>query len=251
MKKNILGKTGIEVSAVMFSGLMLAGETSENCSRYVSYAVDKGVNYFDVAPNYGNSQEMLAPALAPYRKNSYLACKSTVRDCKITNELHNSLKILKTDYFDVYQLHGLWGQEDIDAVFSKNGAMNVLIRAKEQGYIKNIGFSAHSEDTAVQALAYYDFDTVLFPINWALHMDKNFGDKIINICKYKNKGLLAIKVTAHRLWADKNEQNRYPTSWVKIIYDNDDFAYMRAGITLRFIDIDDMLSKPRKPLKNA
>ena len=102
--------------------------------------------------------------------------------------------------------------------------MSVLIRAKEEGYIKNIGFSAHNEDTAVQALAYYDFDTVLFPINWALHMDKNFGDKIINICKYKNKGLLAIKVTAHRLWADKNEQNRYPTSWVKIIYDNDDFA---------------------------
>jgi aryl-alcohol dehydrogenase-like predicted oxidoreductase len=224
MKKNILGKTGMEISAVIFGGIITTGETPEDCMRYVSYAVDKGVNYFDVAPSYGNAQETLSPALAPYRKNVYLACKSTVRDFGLRDELYNSLKVLKTDYFDVYQLHGLSSQEDIDAVFAKNGAMEVLIRAKEDGYIRNIGITAHNEDIAMQALAYYDFATVMFPINWALNMDKGFGDKLMNICRYQNKGVLAIKVLAHRQWADGTENQRFPKSWCKTIYDNDALA---------------------------
>ena len=140
--------------------------------------------------------------------------------------------MLKTDYFDVYQLHGLSTQEDIDAVFAKNGAMEVLIQAKEDGYIRNIGISAHSEDIAVQVLAYYDFATVLFPVNWALNMDKEFGDRLINICKYHNKGILAIKTLAHRLWADENENKRFPKSWCKTIYDNEALAKAAIKYTL-------------------
>ncbi|MCL1857651.1 MAG: aldo/keto reductase [Oscillospiraceae bacterium] len=232
MKKSILGETGIEVSTVIFGGIIVGGETSEDCSRYVSYAIDKGVNYFDVAPSYGNAQEMLSPALAPYRKNTYLACKSTVRDSGIKDELYNSLKVLKTDYFDVYQLHGLSNQEDIDKAFSKNGAMEVLIRAKQEGYIKNIGISAHNEDIAIQALSYYDFATVLFPVNWALNIDKGFGDRLINICKYRNMGILAIKALAHRLWTGENENKRFPKSWCKTIYDNDTLAKAAIKYTL-------------------
>ena len=232
MRKNILGKTGMEISAVIFGGIVVGGENPEDCARYVSYAIDSGVNYFDVAPSYGNAQEMLSPALAPYRKNVYLACKSAVRNVGIKDELHNSLKALKTDYFDVYQLHGLSSQGDIDEAFSKNGAMEVLVRAKEEGHIRNIGISAHNEDVAIQALAYYDFATVLFPINWALAMDKNFGDRLINICKYRGKGILAIKALAHRLWADENENKRFPKSWCKTIYDDDALAKAAIKYTL-------------------
>jgi len=224
MKRNNLGKTGFEISAVVFGGIVMAHETAEDCARYVSYAVERGVNYFDIAPSYGNAQEMLSPALAPYRKNIHLACKSTVRGGKIEDELHHSMKVLKTDYFDVYQLHSLTSQEDIDTVFSKNGAMEALIRAKNEGYIRNIGISAHNEDIAIQALAYYDFATVLFPINWALSIGKGFGDRLIGICKYQNKGLLGMKVLAHRLWADENEHKRFPKSWCKTIYDDDALA---------------------------
>jgi len=232
MVKNILGKTGIEISAVVFGGIVTTDETPENCARYVSYAVDMGVNYFDVAPSYGNAQEMLSPALSPYRKNAYLACKSTVRDSGIKDELYNSLKVLKTDYFDVYQLHALSSQADIDAAFAKNGAMEVLIRAKEEGYIRNIGISAHNEDTAIQAMAYYDFATAMFPLNWALNMDKKFGDRLIDICKYRNKGILALKTFAHSLWKDDNEKKRFPKSWCKTIYDNDELAKAAIKYTL-------------------
>jgi len=232
MVKNILGKTGFEVGAVVFSGIVTSGEKADDCARYVSYAVDRGVNYFDVAPSYGNAEEMLSPALAPYRKSSYLACKSTVRDSNIKDELYNSLKVLKTDYFDVYQLHGLSRQEDIDAAFSKNGAMEVLIRAKDEGYIRNIGITAHSEDIAIQALAHYDFSTVMFPINWALNMDKGFGDRLINICKYRNMGILAIKATAFRVFNDTDDRGRFPKSWLKTIHDNNPLANAAIKYTL-------------------
>ena len=224
MKKNALGKTGLEISTVIFGGIITTNETPEDCSKYVAYAIEKGVNYFDVAPSYGNAQTMLSPALAPYRNKVYLACKSTVRDAGIKDELYGSLRTLKTDYFDVYQLHSLSSQEDLDTAFSKDGAMEVLIRAKEDGYIKNIGFSAHNEDIAIQALAYYDFASVMFPINWALNMDKGFGNRLLAVCNYRNIGVLAIKSLAHRVWTNDEENKRFPKSWCKTIYDNDSLS---------------------------
>ena len=222
MEKNKLGKTGIKISAVSFGGIITTDEKPEDCARYVSCAIDRGVNYFDVAPTYGDAQEKLSPALAPYRKDVYLGCKSMIRDAGIEAELHESLKILKTDYFDLYQLHELCSTEEVETVFAAGGAMEVLIRAKESGLIRHIGLTAHSEDAAILALSNYDFETVMFPVNWALNMGKGFGDRLIDICKERDLGLLAIKALAHRKMHDENENKREPKSWVKTIYDNDE-----------------------------
>jgi len=173
----------------------------------------------------------------------YLPCKSTVRDAVgIRDELHNSLKVLKTDYFDVYQLHALERQEDIDIAFAPNGAMETLLQAKKEGTIRHIGISAHNEDIAIQALAYYNFETVLFPINWALNLDKGFGDRLVSICQYQNKGILAIKALAHRMWADENEKKRFPKSWCKTIYDNDPLS--KAAIKFAFAKGADAMVPP-------
>jgi len=153
----------------------------------------------------------------------YLGCKSMVRDAGIEAELNNSLRTLKTDYFDLYQLHELTSKDDVETVFSARGAMEVLLRAKESGLIRHIGLTAHSEDAAILALANYDFETVMFPINWALNMGKGFGDRLIAICKDRNLGLLGIKALAHRKLHDENENKREPKSWVKTIYNNDKF----------------------------
>jgi len=226
MKKSILGNTTLEISSVMFGGIINMNESSETAAKYVSYAIEKGVNYFDVAPaaSYGDSEKMLGPALVPYRKDINLACKTFCRDAESAKrDLYSSLEVLKTDHFDVYQLHALMGKEDVDAVFAKDGAMNVLIKAKEEGIIRHLGITSHDEDAAVYALAYYDFETVLFPINWALDMGKNFGGRLIDICHYKNIGLLAMKSLAHRKWFD-GEGSRFPKSWCKTIYDNDELG---------------------------
>jgi len=232
MKKNKLGKTGIEISAVTFGGIVTTDETPEDAARYVSYAIERGVNYYDVAPTYGDAQEKLSPALAPYRKDVYLGCKSMVRDSGIEAELHDSLKILKTEYFDLYQLHEIKSREEVETAFGPGGAMEVLVKAKEKGLIRNIGITAHSEDAALLALEYYDFDTAMFPVNWALNMDKGFGDRLIDICKPRDIGLLGIKALAHRLLHDENENKREPKSWVKTIYDND--ALRLAAIKYAF-----------------
>ena len=232
MKKNKLGKTGLEITAVSFGGIVTTDETPQDCARYVSWAIDRGVNYFDVAPTYGDAQVKLGPALAPYRKEVWLGCKSMVRDAGIEAELHNSLKTLKTDWFDLYQLHELKTQEDVETAFAPGGAMEVLIKAKESGLIRHIGLTAHSEEAAIQALAYFDFETVMFPVNWALNMDRGFGDRLIHICKYRDLGLLAIKALAHRAQHDENEAKREPKAWVKTIYDNDELALAAIKYTL-------------------
>jgi len=232
MKKNRLGKTGMEVSVVTFGGIVCTDEQPRDCERFVSYAIERGVNYFDVAPEYGNAQERLGPALAPYRKDVYLGCKSMLRGADAETELFDSLKLLHTDYFDLYMIHALITQDEVETIFGPGGAMEVLIRAKEAGYIRHIGITAHGETAAIQALAYYDFETVMFPVNWALNIDRGYGDKIINICKYRDLGLLAIKILAHRAFAGESEEKREPKAWVKTIYDNDEFALAALKYTL-------------------
>ena len=225
MKKVNLGNTGMDVSALIFGGMIVRDETTSDAARFVSQAIDHGVNYFDVAPVYGNAEVMLAPALAPYRKNVYLACKSVMRSgAEVEKELHNSLKIFNTDYFDVYQLHALTTTGCTEGAFAKDGAMEVLIKAKKAGYIRHIGITGHGEDATIQAMAYYDFATLMFPVNWGAYLETGYGRRVLDICRYKNVGIIAMKTLTHRLWADQEERKRFPKSWCKPIYDNDKLA---------------------------
>ena len=127
---NPLGHTGIKVSAVVFGGIINRDESQGDANGNVAKAVAAGINYFDVAPSYGNSQERLGPALEPYRKNVHLACKTMARDAKGAKaEMEESLRLLQTDYFDVYQLHALSTDADLDEAFGPGGAMETIVRA--------------------------------------------------------------------------------------------------------------------------
>lgn len=108
-----LGKTGLQVSQITFGGIINMDETPEAAQRHVDYAIENGVTYFDVAPSYGNAEERLGSALARYRSQISLACKTTKRNGTAAKaELLASLKMLQTDHFDVYQLHSLTTQEE-------------------------------------------------------------------------------------------------------------------------------------------
>jgi aryl-alcohol dehydrogenase-like predicted oxidoreductase len=108
MKKRPLGKTGDELSLIGFGGIIVRDTTPKEADQYVGEAIDRGVNYFDVAPLYGNAQERLGPALKPYRDQHFLACKTLLRDATgAHSDLENSLRTLQTDHFDLYQLHGI------------------------------------------------------------------------------------------------------------------------------------------------
>lgn len=227
-----LGNTGYEVSPVTFGGIITMSETQEDANRFVSSAIDSGINYFDVAPSYGNAEERLGPALEPYRKNVYLACKTEFRDAeRAEQELHNSLRKLRTDHFDVYQMHALSTQEDIDRAFGPGGIMELMAREKEKGVIRKIGFSTHSEDAAMRALELFGFDTVLFPMNWALGVNTGWGDRISAYAAEHGTGLLAMKTLAHRQWR-KEDERLHPKGWYKPVYENEKLgvAAMKYGL---------------------
>ncbi len=221
MEREKLGRTGLMVSPVTFGGIIVDGETQEKANEYVSFAIDNEVNYFDVAPSYGIAQERLGPALKPYRKEVFLACKTMRRDYEgAQEELLSSLKALKTDWFDVYQLHALSKMEDLEEAFGPGGVMEALLIAKRDGLIRNIGFSAHSEEVALKAIEMYDFDTVMFPMNWAMGINTGWGDRISEAVKETYKGFIGIKSLAKRRYLE-DETKDFPKSWVKTIWDEE------------------------------
>lgn len=115
MQQRQLGSTGRALSIIGFGGIVVTNATTEEAAERVGTAIDGGVNYFDVAPSYGNAEEMLGPALAPYRDGVFLACKTGKRDKEGANtELRQSLNRLRTDHLDLYQLHALSKPEDIE-----------------------------------------------------------------------------------------------------------------------------------------
>ena len=139
--KRPFGKTDDRLSIIGFGGIVVKDVTPKEAGRYVSEAVNRGVNYFDVAPTYGNAQERLGPALKPYRDRCFLACKTTCRDAAgAQKELETSLKLLQTDHFDLYQLHALSTLEDVEKAFASDGAMQTYIRARKEGKVRYLGF---------------------------------------------------------------------------------------------------------------
>ena len=234
MQKKLLGKTNLEVSRITFGGIICMNETQSDANEYVACAIDNGINYFDVAPSYGDAEARLGPALKPYRKDSILSCKTTERAAKSAKkELENSLKTMQTDYFDLYQLHALSESADVKKAFADDGIMKVLIEAKKAGYIRHLGLTAHNEEAVLEALSLYDFDTVMLPMNWALHMSGTLGTSVPKVCREKQLGMIAIKTLAHRKWHD-GEERRYPKSWCKTIYDDDrlGIAAMKYALNL-------------------
>jgi predicted aldo/keto reductase-like oxidoreductase len=213
--RRTLGKTGEKLSIIGFGGIVVMNEDTGAASNIVAEAVDRGVNYFDVAPSYGNAQERLGLALAPYRNKSFLACKTDGRlkgDSRA--DLEQSLKLLKTDHLDLYQFHALTKMADLDKVLGPGGAIETFEAAKKEGKIRFIGFSVHSVETALAALDRYNFDTVLFPVNWVLFSQANFGPQILKRAQEKNMGILALKGMAKTVWAAEQKQNHpQPKCW--------------------------------------
>jgi len=213
MEKRTLGRTGQELSMIGFGGILVMDETASESERLVKKAIERGINYFDVAPNYGNAQEMLGPALKPYRDDVFLACKSELRDYKgVMSDFSQSLKWLKTDHIDLYQLHAVTTDEDVDRILSKDGALKAFLELKDKGVIRYLGFSAHTEEAALRLLENFDFDTILFPFNWVTWNNNDFGKKLMALARERRLGILALKALAKRALG-KDEKRAYPKAW--------------------------------------
>jgi aryl-alcohol dehydrogenase-like predicted oxidoreductase len=225
-----LGRTGEELSIIGLGGVALTDESQETADILVREAIDHGINYFDVAPSYGNAEDRMGPALEPYRKGVFLACKTMRRDRSgAAEELHRSLKKLRTDHFDLYQLHALSKNEEVEQALGPDGAMETFAQAKKDGKVRFLGFSAHSAEAALLAIRKFDFDTVLFPVNFVCFLKGDFGPQVIAAAKEKKMGILAIKALARQPWPDDTQRRDWPKCWYQPILDPEE-----AALSLRF-----------------
>jgi len=242
MKYRSLGRTNLEVSVIGFGGIMVNNEEQDKVNKMVSEAIERGVNIFDVGPTYGNAQKKLGPALKSYRDNVILTCKTEPDNTKdeVRADIENSLEVLETDYFDLYQLHEVKDQKALKKALGAGGALEAIIEAQKESLVNYIGFSVHSEWAAFKLMNFFDFDTVMFPINWNYCFNDNQGQKVIEKARETNKGILAIKSLAQRRLLKNEEKHNYNT-WYKPIFDNDELAQLALRFTLSQ-DIDTAVS---------
>jgi predicted aldo/keto reductase-like oxidoreductase len=225
LEKRSLGKTGEMLSMIGFGGIVVMNATPEEASAAVRHAIDNGVNYFDVAPSYGDAEVKLGPALEPFRKDVFLACKTGMRTkAEARQELEQSLKNMRTEHFDLYQHHAVTTLEEVDTILGPGGAMETFIEAKAEGKIRFIGFSAHSVEAAMAMIDRFDFDTILFPFNYATWNAGNFGPQVMAKAKEKNMGILALKAMAKGPWKEGADRTGYPKCWYEPLMSPEDIT---------------------------
>jgi predicted aldo/keto reductase-like oxidoreductase len=213
LPRRLLGRTGEKVSVVGFPGLALSHYDQHRCTAGLRDALYRGLNYFDVAPAYGRDGEceikMGIGLQGLDRDKFFLACKTKMRDkdgCRL--ELERSLKRLKTDHFDLYQLHHIRRPDEVEQALGPNGAMETILKAKDEGKIRFIGFSAHTTKGALAAMNGFPFDTAMFPINFVEYYKFGFGKAVMELAEEKGVGVLGMKALSKGPWPRGVERTR-------------------------------------------
>lgn len=204
MPARILGKTQISLPVLGLGG---AGQTpisyegkEKEAIALIEKALELGIKYYDTAASYGSSEERFGKILPTYRDRIYLNSKTAARDYDgAWRELELSLKRLQTDYLDSWQLHHVSFTDELDIIFSNQGAIKAVEEAKEQGLIKFSGITGHHEPEVIaEGLRRYDFDTTLISLNAAdVHHPRPFSRTVLPVAKEKNVGVIAMKVPAY------------------------------------------------------
>jgi predicted aldo/keto reductase-like oxidoreductase len=223
VEKRSLGKTGEMLSEIGFGGILVMNVPPEEAASSVKMAIDAGVNYFDVAPTYGDAEIKLGQTLEPYRKNVFLACKTDGRNRDNSRkELEQSLKNCRTDHFDLYQLHAVTKLDDVKTILGKGGAIETFQEARKEGKIRFIGFSAHSVEAATALINGFDFDTIMFPINMFTWYAGNFGPQLLALAQEKKMGIIALKSMAKGPWPHDVAHSKYQKCWYEPLTSEED-----------------------------
>jgi len=207
LPRRTLGRTGEKVSVVGFPGLALSHYDQDRCNTGLLDAFERGINYYDVAPAYGRDgdceKKMGVGLQAIDRSRIFLACKTKMRDKEGARmELERSLRRLKTDYFDLYQMHHIRTPEEVKRALGPGGAIETFLEAKEEGKVRYLGFSAHTTKGALEAMKGFRFDTVMFPINFVEFFKMGFGKPVLELANRQGAAVLAIKTLSKGPWPE-------------------------------------------------
>lgn len=194
MEKRVLGRTNFEVSAVGVGGIPIQRVDRYEATAIMKESLDQGMNFIDTARGYMTSEELIGYALEELgRENFILATKSMDRTYDgIMEEFSTSLKLLKTDYIDLYQFHNIKSKDEYETVMGQGGAYEAVKELQAKGLINEIGITSHSVDTLEVAIDSGDFSTIQFPYN-AIETQ---GETIFKKAKEKNIGVIIMKPLA-------------------------------------------------------
>jgi aryl-alcohol dehydrogenase-like predicted oxidoreductase len=219
LPKRKLGRTNQYVTMLGTGGYHIGWTTERDAQEVIEAALEGGVRFFDTAESYadGTSEIRYGKYLTPkYRDLIFLMSKSTGGDAKTVREhLEGTLRRLKTDHLDLYQVHAISTPEDVDNRI-RLGVLEVLLKAKEEGKIKYLGFTGHQNPFAharmlEQTKGSDIFDTVLMPVNVLDQTYFSFTENIMPKALERNMGILAIKSLADGRFFAKKEQADWTT----------------------------------------
>lgn len=211
-----LGRTGHSSSVAILGCCALGWVDEEAAGALARQALEAGVNHLDVAPSYGEAEARLGAHLPGFRDRVFLGCKSMERTREgILREAEASLERLRTDRFDLYQLHAVTTEADVDAILAPGGAGEAVVELRERGLTSFLGVTGHFEDVPrlmLRLLERLDLDTVMLPVSighWALPAYRRAAERLFDECAARDLGVMAIKALARRHW--QSEDRRYQT----------------------------------------
>ncbi len=198
----MFGKTGEKLTLIGQAGGRFPLCGYETAKAVTLRAYELGVNYFDTARIYwnGRSEEVFGEVLVPYRKNIFLTSKSPQRSrTGAEADLEKSLRALKTDYLDLWQIHQVSEMSEVEQIFGPGGAIEAFEAAKKAGKCRFIGFTGHHDpDVHLEMLKRYDkYDTILMPLNPADPSYLSFEQKVLPIAVQRGLGIQGMKSTGN------------------------------------------------------
>ncbi len=197
MRRITLGKTGISVNANGFGALPIQRISKEEAGKLLRKAFDGGIDYFDTARYYTDSEEKMGLALADVRDKIIISTKTAAKKAEeFWKDLHTSLSLLKTDHIDIYQFHN---PNFVPKYGDGTGLMEAMAEAKQQGKIRFIGITNHGLPRAKEAIESGLYDTLQFPLSY-LSTDAEL--ELSSLCKKANMGLIAMKALSGGLITD-------------------------------------------------
>jgi len=186
-----LGKTGMMISEVGFGGIPIIRLDTDAAVRVLRRAFERGITFYDTANAYRDSEEKIGRAFQGMRDKVVIATKTIRRDgAAATEQLENSLRMLRTDYIDLYQLHQVAHEKEWQAVTAPGGALEAVVKAKLAGKVRHIGVTSHSLEMAIKLVRTEMFSTIQFPFNF---IESDASTELFPLARELGVGILVMK----------------------------------------------------------
>jgi len=210
IEKLLFGRTGHWSTRTLFGAAAFSEVKQEEADRTMEVILEYGINHIDTAASYGDAEIRLGPWIEKHRKEFFLASKTEERTYQAAKEsIHRSLERLRTDHLDLIQLHAVIEDDELEQALGPGGVVEAAVEARQQGLVRFIGITSHTLHAPVvhkNALAAFNFDSVLLPYNYMLMKNPQYAadfEALAKICQEKKVAMQLIKTLQRRPWADQ------------------------------------------------